>query len=162
MNSKNLIFRELTEQFIRILNKAAERQKIPRDYGTGELIHQSEIHTIEAIGNNPGIHMSELAKILGVTRGAVQQMSEKLISKGFILRYQEPHDNKKVFLKLTKKGQIAYAGHEKSHEKMNADILTQMQDFTIEDIAKFKAVFNAIEKNLETPVKDEQVDDNNK
>lgn len=155
MNSKNLIFQELTEQFIRILNKSAERQKTPRDYGTGEIIHQAEIHTIEAIGNNPEIHISELAKILGVTRGAIQQMSERLVNKGFILRYKEPYDNKKVFLKLTEKGQIAYEGHEKSHQTMYGDILAVMQDFTLEDISKFKAIFNAIEKNLDESDNDE-------
>ena len=154
MKSKNLIFQELTEQFIRILNKSTERLKTPRDYGTGEILHQSEIHTIEAIGNNPGIHLSELAKILGVTRGAIQQMSEKLVTKGFVLRYKEPYDNKKVFLKLTEKGKIAYNGHEKSHEGLYSGILAEMENFTVEDVSKFKAVFNAIEKNIDASSRD--------
>ena len=42
------------------------------------------------IGTNEGIHVSELARFLAVTRGAVSQMVAKLKNKGLIEKKIDP------------------------------------------------------------------------
>ncbi|EFK05222.1 transcriptional regulator, MarR family [delta proteobacterium NaphS2] len=80
-------FQELREAFIRIVAKYRILEKRPQDYGIGEVLHPSEIHTIEMIGKNPGINVTGLAGRLGVTKGAVSQLIKKLENKGLVSKY---------------------------------------------------------------------------
>ena len=109
---------EILEQFVRIINKYNALEKNPFDYGCGENLYPSEIHAIEAIGKHPDVHMAEIANVLGVTRGAVQQTAGKLLKKGLVEKLMDENDKKKVYLSLTPKGKIAFQGHEEYHAEL--------------------------------------------
>ena len=83
-DSNEKILGEIMEQFIRIVNKFNRFEKVPMDFGVEEMLYPSEIHTIEAIGNNSRINVSQLAELLGITKGAVSQMINKLVRKQFV------------------------------------------------------------------------------
>lgn len=55
-----------------------------RSYGTDALLSRAEIHTIAAVGDKPGINITALADILGITKGAASQMIYKLVEKGTV------------------------------------------------------------------------------
>jgi len=109
---------EILEQFVRIINKYNALEKNPFDYGCREKLYPSEIHAIEAIGKHPDVHMAEIANVLGVTRGAVQQTAGKLLKKGLVEKLMDENDKKKVYLSLTPKGKIAFQGHEEYHAEL--------------------------------------------
>ena len=111
MGGEALFYDEILEQFVRIINKYNALEKHPFDYGCGENLYPSEIHAIEAIGKHPDVHMAEIANVLGVTRGAVQQTAGKLLKKGLVEKLMDENDKKKVYLSLTPKGKIAFQGH---------------------------------------------------
>ena len=118
MGRKVSLFPEVLEQFVRIVNKYNALEKNSLDYGCGENLYPSEIHAVEAIGKHPDVHMAEIANILGVTRGAVQQTAGKLLKKGLVKKLMDENDRKKVYLSLTTKGKVAFQGHEEYHAEL--------------------------------------------
>jgi transcriptional regulator, MarR family len=71
-------FMELTAKIQYRINA---NDKKPKRFGTAHLLYQSEIHFIEAIGLSDGYSASELSEKLGITNGAVTQVSDKLLKK---------------------------------------------------------------------------------
>ena len=83
MNGKPDLLK-ISEVWIRILNKMDVDEKVPKDFGSGDLLHCSEIHTIMAIGKNPGINVTNLSRLLGISRSAISQMMNRLKKKGLV------------------------------------------------------------------------------
>ena len=120
MGRKNRTSTEISEQFTRIVNAYNALQESPLDYGCREDLYPSEIHAVEAIGKHPEVHMAELARILGVTRGAIQQTVDRLVKKGMVEKFMDESDRKKVYLELTAKGNAAFDGHEAYHAELSS------------------------------------------
>jgi len=150
MDTKEKIINRCFGQFSRIIYKSAELQKQSRDYGTGEKLYSSEIHAIEAIGNSPGSSISDLARTQGITRGAVQQLSAKLESRGYIKRIRSGKDRKRIFLELTEKGTLAHQGHHDFHKEMFSSILNHLGRFNKNELEKTIDIFSLIENNFDS------------
>jgi DNA-binding MarR family transcriptional regulator len=156
MKTKDGLVNQCFGQFVRILNTFKEAEKLSRDYGTGELLYPSEVHTIEAIGNNPGCNISDLARLMGITRGAVQKLSAKLGKKGYIHRFMSSKDNKRIYLELTDKGRASFDGHHDFHRKMYDEIFRLLNMFNKAELEKTITVFEAIEINFNTYIAREE------
>ncbi|MCB2356507.1 MarR family winged helix-turn-helix transcriptional regulator [Clostridium estertheticum] len=131
---------EIFEKIIRLLNKINQSNKIPRDYGTGHILHQSEIHTIEAIKNHENVNASELSSILAITNGALTQVVSKLKKKGLVDQYNTISNKKDVYYHLTDKGEIANLGHCKHHNESYKNLnqyIESLEDDKIEIINTF-------------------------
>ena len=63
------------------------------------------------IGRNNKINVTELAEYLGITKGAVSQMVDKLIKKGMVNKEMVSDTENEVALELTEKGKIVCKGH---------------------------------------------------
>ena len=109
-------------EFFEIKDYLSNEQKTPRDFGTGHLLYQSEINLINIIHKHPDLKVSELSKKLGITRGAVTQIGNKLVERGFILRYAEESNKKEKYYKLTELGETVRNGYEKYHANANAEM----------------------------------------
>ncbi len=96
---------ELVRLFQSILHAYSIIEKQPRDFGTGQTLHLSELQTISMIGENPETNMSQLADLMGVTRGAISQTVRKLVAKRLVVR-TNVRNNKEVNLGLTDVGQF--------------------------------------------------------
>ena len=84
-------------------------------FGTGVSMYRSEIHTIQAIGKNPGINVTTLAEYFGVTKSAVSQTIAKLRKKGLLRKTHAPGNAKEVILELTDLGITGFHNHEQFH-----------------------------------------------
>nr|WP_243465296.1 MarR family transcriptional regulator [Oenococcus oeni] len=73
----------------------------------------AEVHTIEFIGEHSETNVTAIASALYVTRGAVSKITKRLISRGLIVRYQKPDNQKEVYFKLTAQGQEVFEIHKK-------------------------------------------------
>ena len=145
MDDKKQTVVEVMMQFYRVVNKINELEKMPYDFGVGEKLYPSEIHTIQAIGNNSGINVTELAKKLGITKGGVSQMVSKLKKRGFINKVRHMENDKEVLLILTQKGRQAYEGHEKFHNEMYMDFMQYMSDISPEQIDMFRNILEKVD-----------------
>lgn len=67
----------------------------------------NEIHIINAIGQDK-ITMNDLADRLDITMGTISVSVNKLEKKKFIYREKSTQDKRKIYVALTKKGEVAY------------------------------------------------------
>lgn len=74
-------------------------------------LYMREAHFIMAVGTGEGKTMSELAKELDVTHGAVSQTASRLEKKGYLLRRRDEGDRRQIVAVLTEKGRDFYAQH---------------------------------------------------
>ncbi len=140
---------KLIEAYLRVLNKAVENQKKPREYGTGEPLYPSEIHAIMLIGGHEGSHVSELARIAGVTKGAVSQVVGKLEMKGYVRKIEDPEKASRTLLELTNKGKLAYYAQKHMHEEMDAPLLKYLKSLGKDKIDAMIEMLGHFEKMAE-------------
>ena len=117
MSMKKLEFESILDLLDRIVTKIEGQHSDARDFGTGENLYRSEIHTVQAIGENKGINVTRLAEKMGVTKGATSQILNKLVKKGLVIKQNKEKNNKELNLYLTDKGWIGFNNHEILHKK---------------------------------------------
>lgn len=120
-------------------------EKNPRDFGSGNLLSNSEIHMIMVIGKNPGLNVTSLSLELGITKSAVSQMIRKLVQKKLVDRTQLPDNDKEIRLSLTPRGKIAFLGHETHHAVIFARMHEKLGDMTEDQFTYLMKFFSAIE-----------------
>ncbi len=117
INNKNKT--KISYTILRLATKLFEVDNKTRYYGMAQQLFEAEIHMIKAIKENEGIHVTGLADLLGVTKGAVSQIIMKLERKDMIIKDKDVSNQSRLVLRLTPKGEVAYVNHEKLHEKFD-------------------------------------------
>ena len=97
-------------------------------YGTDVDIYQSEIHVIEEIANNPGIHIGGLAENLNCTKGAISEIVRKLEKKDLIKKEFDSKNMSRVLIYLTQKGIDADLWHKRYHKFLNEIFKEKVKD----------------------------------
>jgi DNA-binding MarR family transcriptional regulator len=141
--------RKVSEQWIRILNKMDADEKCPKDFGSGDLLHCSEIHTIMMIGKNKDINPASLSLLLGISRSAISQMISRLVQKNLVEKHRDPNNDKEILLRLSPRGTIAYLGHEQHHAKIFARMHRNLGDLTDEQFALILRFLSAMEETID-------------
>lgn len=134
----------LVEKMCKIGNILNQEMKTAWDYGIGFPLYHSEVQLLDVINNHEGANASELAKILGVTCGAVGQVIKKLMSKALIESYQLPDNKKEIYFRLTELGRRASVGHRKHHETLNAGVLNYLDQLEDADLQRISKIFDVI------------------
>ncbi len=127
-------------KFRSIMKLTIELEKSPKRFGTEDLLTHSEIHLIEIIGDNRGLSVTDIAKALGITKGAVSQSLKKMENKGYTTKKTDPENLSRTSVLLTSKGQTAYWSHKDWHEKMDggfSQYLGELDAEELEIISKF-------------------------
>ncbi len=114
--------RQLDEEVGRLFATLQSVLKKPKQYGCGVDIYPSDIHMIEAIKNYPYSNTTELAGKLGITKGTVSKLAQKLSIKGFVRKYQYKDNKKEVYYELTELGKRAFDGHYDYHDMRDRDM----------------------------------------
>lgn len=118
-------------------------------FGTGVSMYRREIHTIQAIGKNPGINITALAEYMGITKGAVSQTIAKLNKKGLVRKTYAPGNAKEVILELTDLGLIGFSNHEKFHMQALTIAREYFGDGFEEKLGAIEAVMNDLNAILD-------------
>lgn len=147
--SEKLNTETMIHKFEKVMNKYNKSEKKPRYYGTKELLYRSEVHTIEAIGNNNKINVTELAQYLGITKGAVSQMVDKLIKKGMVNKQMVSDTENEVSLELTEKGIVVYNGHNEYHKELYGEISQRLDYLSDKNMETFLDILNILEDFLD-------------
>lgn len=122
--------------------KRLERQ--PHTFGSAGTLSPSEIHTIDAIGCDGAILMSELAVRLGVTKGAITQLIDRLLAKELVTRTPHPHDSRGIIISLTTKGKEAYKAHEAKHNQFYDQLRSHLNEQEIKIFEKSIEILNDV------------------
>ena len=115
MTDIGIKYERIMRKFDRVVTIMESMHAPSLSFGTGVLMYRREIHTIQAIGKNPGINITALAEYMGVTKGAASQTIKKLSKKGLVRKTYAPGNAKEVVLELTDLGWIGFHNHEKFH-----------------------------------------------
>jgi DNA-binding MarR family transcriptional regulator len=121
------------KRFETVVKLSQELERTPRRWGTEELLSSAEIHLIEVIGEGGAPYsVTDLAHLLGVTKGAVSQQLKRLDKKGLTVKRPDPGNASRARVALTAKGRTAYEAHRRWHATMDGG---------------FKAYFNHLESD---------------
>lgn len=104
-------FDELINNFYEIERILTAIEKKPRTYGTDQLLHSGEAHTLKAIAENEGITQKDISELMYRTKGATSLMIDKLVKKGLITKSPGQGDQRKTTLYLTEKGKSVNDNH---------------------------------------------------
>lgn len=132
---------DIVYRYVNLLNTFSG---ISRDYGVDVMMTEQEIHTLGYICKSPGISVTELAKQLQRTKGAISQMANKLEDKKFIIRSKNEENKKTVLLFPTDSGKKADTKHRAyDREKMLSTLNILSQQFTSEEIETYYKIMKA-------------------
>ena len=120
---------------LRVVWKLFEVDKKTRNYGTDEQLFEAEIHMIKSIKENEGVHVTGLAELLEVTKGAVSQIVMRLEKKGMVIKDKDDNNQSRLVLRLTPKGETAYVNHEKFHQEFDDLVSAILKEASRENIA---------------------------
>jgi DNA-binding MarR family transcriptional regulator len=148
--------REITDIFIRMVNKYNALEKVPVKFKKGYNLYHSERHMIDTIGENPEMNITEFAESLGVTKGAVSQVVSKLEKKGIVKRNKKSGNEKEVILSLTREGSELYEMHKKVNEESLLPLYKKLKkhsdeevDFLIDMFKWFNGFLDSSKKRME-------------
>ena len=136
-------YQKIMERMAALQYKINSNDKKPRSFGTSELLHQSEIHFIDAIGIDSEVNASQLSDKLHISNGAITQVAGKLLKKKLIEKYKIETNKKEVYFRLTEQGKVAYESHKEFHQGLCEKIIAYLNDLSpdqIEGILGFIAV----------------------
>ncbi|MDA3822703.1 MAG: MarR family transcriptional regulator [Bacteroidales bacterium] len=91
--------------------KISELEKTPHDFGTGELLYSSDIHTIIAIGEREGCNLTELSQRLNISKPGAFKFARKMLGADYIRKEQVKENNKELAFFLTQRGKKAMQAH---------------------------------------------------
>lgn len=109
----------VTEQVFEIIRLLEEEKKKPKNYGEGISLYHAEAMFLELISRCPSENVSGISSRLGITKGAVTQISGKLVQKGLIEIIQREDNKKEKYFRLTTAGEEAVCGHQQFHRQAN-------------------------------------------
>lgn len=140
---------KISYTLLRLVTKLSEIDKQTSYYGTDKQLFYAEIHIIKTIKENEGIHVTGIAKKLGVTKGAVSQIIMKLQKKDMIIKEIDPNNLSKLVLRLTTKGETAYVHHEKIHQEFDNIVNKVLKDSSEEQKIFLKNFLNTLDKKID-------------
>jgi DNA-binding MarR family transcriptional regulator len=140
---------DISELFIQAVHKYNALEKIPVRVGAKHDLYHSEKHFLDKIGDHPGVNVTEFARAVGITKGAVSQFVKKLENKGLVRKYKSSGNDKEVFLELTRAGRDIYLQHKKKNEETIEPLTEELKKYPDDKIDFLVAMFKWIVDYLE-------------
>ena len=137
MNNQLPIFEALLNRSFTSLSRLEETHL---KHSLHQELTVNDFHIIQSIGLYTERTMSELAKILAITPGALTPAVDRLVKKGFIARNHNDQDRRVILIKLTTRGEAAFREHARFHAQITQKLV---EDLTLEE---GMALLKALEK----------------
>ena len=134
----------------RFMEKYVQISKQPVDFGTGEDLYPSEIHTLAVVCSHGSLGVTDLARATGVTKGAVSQLLSRLEDKGLVSRTQDPDNRSRIIIAPTDKGMAAQAGHMAFHREHDKEFLAFIASLPDEDYRVFQTLCIRLNQWMDT------------
>lgn len=82
----------------------------------GTSLNTASLSTLDVISKHEQENMSAIGQMMGLTKGAISQMTSKLEQKGMIQKKKLDGNDKEIFLSITEKGQEALVEYHHLHD----------------------------------------------
>lgn len=147
----------LNELLVDTFNDILEIEQKALQSGSFNDLSVTEIHTIAAIGMYIPRTMTEVACQLDITLGTLTKAIGHLVRKCYVERKRSETDRRIVYIRLTKKGKLAYRVHEKFHKDMVKatieDLSEEEEEVLVKSLEKVNDFFKC-KYNLKTTLKE--------
>lgn len=140
---------KISYRLLDVMLKLEEAQERLHRYGTDTPLFAAEIHMIKCVKENPNRHMTALAEVLGVTRGAVSQIAMKLEGKGMLIKERDEGSSLRRILRVTPEGERAYLFHERLHAEFDRLVEGLLADASERDRDFLRNFLGALDVALE-------------
>ncbi len=155
MKNDPFVTRGMMMLFIRVNKKFQQLEKRPIDIGIGQKLYPSEIHILDAVGNDIANNVTVLSQKFGITKGAVSQVVNKLYDKNLIKKERLQGHGKEVKLSLTKEGLGAFKIQDDFHRNMEKEFFDYFASMEQEKIDSFYEIMDKIDDFMEKFLIDE-------
>jgi len=118
MNDLQKTFDRMQDRLLAIVDLLNTGHKGGVDYGTSDRLTPVEAHTIQAVGDNQGLNLTALAKIMNVTKATMSERVKKLSRHGLLRKSKALDNRKEILITLSEKGRLVQQGHEETHRRM--------------------------------------------
>jgi len=142
--------------FIRITKKFSELEKFSMDIGDDERLYPSELHILDAIGNNYGNNVTDISKKFQITKGAVSQVVNKLFEKGYLKKERKKGYSNEITLSPSEKGWKAFKLLDEMHRKMEDEFFKHLGSVESEKVDNFMEIMTRIEEFIDTFLRQKQ------
>lgn len=136
---------KLMKQFVEFLEKQDAVDKLIQAHKLDKYGY-SELHTIMMIDRLEEPNVTEIARAMNMTKGAISKITKKLISDGSIASYMKEGNKQKIYFRLTPKGDELNREHSKRHisaEKRDTEFFKGFDDSKLNEIYLFMEQYNA-------------------
>jgi DNA-binding MarR family transcriptional regulator len=115
---------------MRIINGFLLLQDRPFLVSGGTTLHPSELHLLDAVHGNSQLSATDIAGILGITKGAVSQTLQRLVKKGIINTEKDRYDKNRLTVHFTEHGMQAYDAFNTKRNSQLKQMISCMQGYT--------------------------------
>ena len=132
---------QLMAQFLErqeLINQIHHSEKLS-GYGTAEL------HVLKAINEIQDPNVTELAKALRLTKGAISKTVRKLQAKKLVESYKKEGNRQKVYYRMTSLGGEIYERHEIRDDvwkQKNHEFLTRLTPEEMQNATRYMRLYN--------------------
>ena len=141
---------DLLQNLMKVFKKMEAAESDGRwDFGTGDLLTSTEINTIEVVGHNSGLNITDLAELRGLSKSNISQIISRLSEKNLVRKCRKIDNEKEIFIVLTPRGEIAFLGHEQFHAKVKEQLMKNIGPISEEEIKNLMRICSGIETTSE-------------
>lgn len=112
----------MVQRYLLLVEKISNTSRQSQRFDTDVDIYRSEIHVIQLIGDSEAPYISQISKMIGITKATVSQIIKRLEKKGLATKYVDEENNTRLRVQLTKKGRRAYQAHVRFHEAQHQEM----------------------------------------
>jgi DNA-binding MarR family transcriptional regulator len=144
MENKEDLIKAAIQELLRIARRHSRIEELPIPVTDELSVTTREAHTVEAVGEQEPLSVTQLAVHFGITKSAASQMVSKLVKRGFIVKKQAAHSNKEFELSLTPLGWDVFTAHKRFHGKDMNDLINRLSPFSLSQIATLSVLLEAV------------------
>lgn len=152
MEDKRALIKSTIRDLLRISAMYGQIEAMPIRIDSKTEVSTREAHTIQAVGENQDMNVTQLAEHFGITKSGASQMVKKLVNKDFILKRQSAHSNKEFELSLTPMGWQVFKAHERIHGEDLNKLINGLTSFSISQIATLSVLLESFREIMESRI----------
>lgn len=135
----NNAINDLPENLIDLLVLIHNKLLNPNEMVKGSIIPPSHMKVIFYLSKKKTMSVSNVAKCLDISKPNMTPIIDKLINEGFVHRYTDPNDRRKINIELTEK---AYSFINDKKLEMKSNLIQKISILDDNDLIKLRSIIN--------------------
>ena len=136
------------KKFKKVAKLWTEFEKKPHDFGNGQIVYHAEVFLLMNIKGHKDPSVTDLAKILGISKASVSEVLKKLEKKELIIKKKSPVNASKMIIEVSKEGLRILSLHEKIHSNIESNFKEYYETLSQDKLLFLEDFFSKFEDFL--------------